>query len=197
MAPPAKIMIIRHAEEPQIQGWPPFGVQADGVRAQHGESLTVRGWQRAGALAVLFGPAISTLRDSRLAVPHRIYAENTPTRDETKWHCALETIMPLAERLGLTVNMFFAEGDEQALAADVLSRQDDVLIAWDDIRTLVRHLTCAININPIPEEWPWHRCDLVWVFTAPASSTERWGFDQVPQMLLAGDANSIISASDP
>jgi hypothetical protein len=191
-------MIIHHAEEPEGQIEPPFGVNSDGVRAKgDGSSLTIRGWQRAGALAVLFGTTTRALRDSRLAVPTRIYAENSPARlrETDRWNCAWETIMPLAARLALAPNLSFVEGDEQTLANDVLSQKSEtVLIAWDAVPILARHLMRigAGTINPIPENWPRERFDLVWVLTPPRSSAERWGFDQVPQMLLEGDANSII-----
>src|SRR5688500_19544554 len=45
-----KIMLIRHAEKPAKDG-APFGITAKGERSK--ESLEVRGWQRAGALANL------------------------------------------------------------------------------------------------------------------------------------------------
>jgi len=43
-----KIMVIRHAEKPTSHP-PPYGITLEGVREK--ESMTVRGWQRAGALA--------------------------------------------------------------------------------------------------------------------------------------------------
>jgi len=51
--PAQKIMIIRHAEKPEHHG--PRGVDENGNEDK--ESLTVRGWQRAGALVQFFGPS--------------------------------------------------------------------------------------------------------------------------------------------
>jgi hypothetical protein len=94
--PPAasKIMVIRHAEKPSGDG-PPFGVTADGEKDD--KSLTVRGWQRAGALACLFAPARGPLQSPALATPGVIFASQaSPTKGSQR---PPETIMPLAERI--------------------------------------------------------------------------------------------------
>ena len=51
--PAQKIMIIRHAEKPEHHG--PRGVDENGDEDK--KSLTVRGWQRAGALVQFFAPS--------------------------------------------------------------------------------------------------------------------------------------------
>ena len=58
--PASIIMVIRHAEKPDSGN---VGVQLDG--SQDADSLIVQGWQRAGALAVLFDPARSASRPRR------------------------------------------------------------------------------------------------------------------------------------
>ncbi len=47
---PSVVMLVRHAEKPLGAG-PPHGVTIDGTPDP--ESLTPRGWQRAGALVAL------------------------------------------------------------------------------------------------------------------------------------------------
>jgi hypothetical protein len=203
MAPPTKIMIVRHAEKPDAKEQPPFGVSASGE--QDWESLITQGWQRAGALVVLFDPGRGPLQDPRLVVPTRIYASNPTTaqgvsvdsdgtHDGSKSRRPLETITPLATKLGLTPDLSFTKGEEKKLAENVLTRSEAVLIAWlhQDIPKIVEHLVkSSATTNPIPQGWPGHRFDLVWVLTPPASSAAPWGFDQVPQLLLAGDENSV------
>jgi len=205
MAPPTKIMIVRHAEKPEVKNQPPFGMNTDGV--QDWESLIIQGWQRAGALAVLFDPSRGPLQDSGLVAPTLIYASNPrtvqgvladsdSTHEGSKSRRPLETITPLATKLGLRPDLSFAKGEEKKLADEVLSRSEAVLIAWQhqDIPKLVDHLVkSSATTNPVPQEWPGHRFDLVWVLTPPASSTAPWGFGQVPQLLLVGDENSVIS----
>ena len=61
-----KIMVIRHGEKP-LRTPPPYGVTAEGRREK--ESLTIRGWQRAGALAAFFAPTDGSFCDPILAQP--------------------------------------------------------------------------------------------------------------------------------
>lgn len=59
--PPPQIYLIRHGEKPAdpptptAAPSPPFGVDVNGNPSIH--SLLPRGWQRSGALTVLFAPA--------------------------------------------------------------------------------------------------------------------------------------------
>src|SRR5689334_18288999 len=64
-----KIMIIRHAEKPDDadQGVTPAGLPDR-------EDLTVRGWQRAGALGRFFAPRDERFADPHLATPDVIFA---------------------------------------------------------------------------------------------------------------------------
>src|SRR5580658_7743238 len=100
------IMIVRHAEKPENDGMP-YGITEDGV--VNSGSLTVRGWTRAGALANAF------MHPDRWGVPTpgAIYASR-PGEDKTLR--AMETVMPLAKRLGIDVDTSFRRGAEAALA---------------------------------------------------------------------------------
>ena len=66
-----KIMVIRHAEKPDDAGTV-FGVTAGGQ--QDPEELTVRGWQRAGALVTFFAPPDARFRDQRIEKPLTVFA---------------------------------------------------------------------------------------------------------------------------
>src|SRR5262245_51956449 len=132
-----KVIIIRHAEKPRDKGQPPYGVTSDGEADF--ESLTVRGWQRAGALVPLFLRA-----GGALAVPTVIYASRTgkDANGGSKSKRPRQTIAPLAKRLGLEPNLNFGKGDEAALAVDVLGQAGVVLISWQHelIAQIARHL---------------------------------------------------------
>src|SRR5437762_3288918 len=129
----SKVMIVRHAEKPEGKDHPPFGVTADGV--PDFESLTVAGWQRAGALISLFVPR--SLARGDLATPTVIYASRTraegdASADEggSKSKRPLQTVVPLAAKLHLQANVTFGKGEEAALALDVLAQSWVVLISW-------------------------------------------------------------------
>ena len=103
----AEILLLRHAEKPKgadgQHGFTPEGLE-------DGKSLSIRGWQRAGALAALLAP--NPLVGPRLPSPDRIYASafrkggGHSRRPE-------QTVLPLAQRLGLTVNSTWALHEER------------------------------------------------------------------------------------
>ena len=97
-----RIMIIRHGEKP---GDGTRGVDASG--AHDADSLTVRGWQRAGALPQVFG-----LRPE-LTAPRFVFACFQSKHSQR----ALDTVTPLADRLGLRVNTSVARDDETRMAS--------------------------------------------------------------------------------
>lgn len=192
---PQMIMMIRHGEKPTAKHQPPYGLTSDGE--QDFDSLTVRGWQRAGALATLFGSAGQRPPASGLETPSVIYAARPRgmgsegnALDGKKSKRPLETIEPLAARLGLSPDLGFAFGDEAALAAEVLTRQGPVLISWEHEK-LLEIAGYIVDDHPpsppLPQKWPGDRFDVVWVLTPPAAGGGAWNFLQVPQQLLAGD----------
>ena len=178
-----KIMIIRHAEKPagKIAG-------VDETGASSGHHLSVRGWQRAGALACLFAPAHGPLQNALLAKPAFIFASAAATDPEpgdTKSRRSEETVTPLAQLIGVDINLKFSKGQETALAQAALACDGPVLIAW-------RHEGIHVIANAIlgaevaPPSWPKDRFDVIFVFTLnPLDGT--YSFAQVMQWLLAGD----------
>jgi broad specificity phosphatase PhoE len=107
-------MIIRHGEKPD--GTHP-GIDANG-RPDPG-SLSQVGWTRARRLADLFAPLQGTPRPGILK-PMSIYAARSNNGGEGAR--TRETVAPLAQRLGITVNTSYGKGDETALIAEVASK---------------------------------------------------------------------------
>lgn len=185
MAQPQRIMIIRHAEKPYSddQGQN-IGVKLDG--SEDGESLVVRGWQRAGALSVLLASA--EIAQSRgLSVPQHLYASNPDSTTATggKSLRSKQTLIPLAERLGLIICMDWKKGEEAGLCRDVLKQNGTVLISWQHEQIPV--IAAAIPGGNIPQtrNWQDERFDLVWVFDRLPDNT--YSFKEIHQALLSND----------
>ena len=174
-----KIMIIRHAEKPSKDG-SIVGISDKGNPDP--EELTVRGWQRAGALVRFFAPASNQFSHPALAKPDVIFASRVAPH--SKSFRAQHTVSVLAAFLGIDLNLSHAKGEEDALVTDALSQSGTVLIAWEHeaIPGIVGGLVRANR--SIPQNWPDDRFDIVWIVN-PSSASD---FTQVPQMLLPGDS---------
>jgi hypothetical protein len=202
-APPSIIYIIRHGEKPAdppvvTPGQnppapaPPFGIDYQGNQDPH--SLLPRGWQRSGALAVLFDPATGSLQ-AGLQTPETLLSPSYGAPDKTASHRTYQTIEALSDRLGVAIVSDYAEGDEPALASNVVSQYSGVvLICWehDHIPSLASSLP-TVPGTTIPPTWPDDRFDVIWTFTL-APGTAQYTFAQIPQQLLSGDTDTVISA---
>jgi phosphohistidine phosphatase SixA len=177
-----RIMIIRHAEKHQ-PGSRDRGISEYGRPAHH--ELTVRGWQRAGALVHMFAPPGGLPDGSRIHTPRSIFASDA-TRDSPSLR-AMHTAGPLAATLGVQVNHAYAEGEEATLAAIVVAAPSPALIVWHHaaIPRLVTEF--AGKLPGCPVKWPEDRFDLIWILERNAPHAG-WSFCQVTQQLLPGDA---------
>lgn len=176
------LMLIRHAEKP-IGETGALGVTETGIASAG--SLTVGGWTRAGALVALFAPSHGEPPPG-LFRPTAIWAAS-PRGDLGQR--PEQTVVPLAARLGLSVNTRFGKGQEIDLAAALMSGHGAALVAWqhEEIPTIIAHLG---SITPLPPpQWSADRFDVVWVF---ARTSVGWTFSQVPQLLLAGDRADVM-----
>jgi hypothetical protein len=185
------IMIIRHGEKPAGKV---AGVNEAGSKSDH--DLSVRGWQRAGALACLFAPARGALQHGLLAKPAFIFASAAGDggTGSSRSRRSEETVMPLAERIGVAVDLRFSKGQEKALAEAAQACDGPVLIAWqhENISVIADFILGAqgaqiLGAQMAPESWPSDRFDLIFVLTLNALDG-RYSFAQVTQCLLAGDS---------
>ena len=180
-------MIVRHAEKPAGSGTPK-GVSADGLTDP--ESLTPRGWQRAGALVGLFVANPSDRQNPRLPTPSHLFASQVGPQSSSRR--PLETLQPLAERLGLTIDLRFLKEELGQLVQAVRGTDGVVLISWE------HHLIPSIanmligDTSSAPQIWPDDRFDLVWLID-PGAAGKPAGFRQVPQLLLSGDQATPIA----
>jgi len=201
--PPDTIYIIRHGEKPAdpppaaagqapAAPAPPFGVDFQGIQDPH--SVLPQGWQRSGALTVLFNPALGPLQ-AGLQTPEALLSPDYGNPDKTAEHRTHQTIQGLSDRLGLAIASDFAEGSEPELAASVVSSYSGVvLICWehDHIPAIATSLP-TVPGTVIPQPWPGDRFDVIWTFTlVPGSAPAQYTFGQIPQQLLAGDTNTVL-----
>ncbi len=188
-----KVMIIRHAEKPLVPDGLgqviPFGLLENGEHSKYG--LTVRGWQRAGALATLFAPEGAKFRSAQLATPNAIFASAISSHS---WSRRMQlTIAPLQQKLGpaAVVNTSFPKGEEERMVETALRCSGNVLVCWahDALPMIAARIVGAEK--DVPSLWPENRFDLVWVFDRLSGSLG-WSFKQVPQLLLRGDSTDLI-----
>jgi hypothetical protein len=180
-------MLIRHAEKPIPDG--ADGVTCDG-RPADSESLSQVGWLRAKALVDFF--VAPTAED--IEKPDFVFA----AAPEVGSKRPKQTVTPLAKRLwppaglNLDFNAVHPKEDVGGLVDSVMAVDGVALVCWE--HTLIPPLVAKLPKPPaVPQHWPGHRFDVVWVLTAIAGG---WRFDQTPQKLLPGDKNKIIQDND-
>jgi hypothetical protein len=177
------IFLIRHAEKPDGSA---NGVDITG--SSDADSLIPRGWQRAGAWAVFF-----TSKDG-LPAPNRIYAA-TPLNEKVAPHDKtgsnskrpVETVTPLADKLGQKLKEGFTKGQESALADEIKALNGITLVCWQhEIIPTIAKLIAGDDAG-VPDPWPDDRFDVVWRFQG--GSADSWSFDQVCPCLVQGDSS--------
>lgn len=191
--PELQIFIIRHAEKPG-EDWPGPGLDSHGE--QNKQSLVIRGWQRAGAWAALFGAGLG---GTDYPAPVKIYAADpdapaAPAAAADKpSRRPYETATPLAERLGQSVDKTYAKGQESQLATEVVALSGIVLICWEHkaiYESLCPDIAGKDKSNlKLPTDWPGDRFDVVLRFHRKDAS-DPWTFDQLFPMLMSGDSNT-------
>jgi len=178
------IMLIRHAEKPSKDG-AIRGVTVNGF--DDANELSVRGWQRAGALVRFFAPG-SESAPARMPRPDYLFAPGTTP--ELKSVRGRSTLAPLAGYLSLPTSTAFRKGEEALLAAAASQLPGPVLIAWEHhaLPDLARALVGGALATP--PEWPDHRFDMLWLFQHERDRAAEgvWRFSQIPMLLLAGDS---------
>lgn len=188
--PPRQILVIRHGEKPADGA---NGVDVSGEPNPH--SLTPLGWQRAGALAVLFAPVVGPQRPG-VATPEHLVCPSYRDRAATESHRTYQTLTALSGRLDVPIEYTCAAEDTAALVHWLLARGGTALVCWDHnhIPDIARHLPSATG-DGAPPEWPGERFDVIWSFTLVAGApAPRYAFAQMSQLLLPGDRDSAVTA---
>lgn len=179
-----EILLLRHAEKPDGSETH-IGLTAEGH--EDPKSLTIRGWQRAGALAALLAP--NPLIRARLPVPQRIYASafrkggGHSRRPE-------QTVEPLAQKLGCQVDLTWALHQEKAFGAALAVETGTALVCWQHqgLAELARAIAAPQSLSEIPSDWTWpDTCyDIIWSLRRDGPD-KPWHFSEHCQALLSGD----------
>ena len=133
-ATPAQILLIRHAEKPEI-----------------GNGLSEDGFKRAQALRHYFetNPAVT-----KFGTPVAIYA--MAPKDEDGSIRAIQTVAPLARDLNLEIHQDFTKKKIKDLAKEILSNPDYdgkmVLICWE--HKIIPDIAERLGVDPRPQDWP-------------------------------------------
>jgi hypothetical protein len=187
------ILIIRHAEKPG-ENWPGPGLTEDGEKDK--ESLVIRGWQRAGAWAALFGAGLG---GTHYPAPQVIYAAKLGASDDLIDGLSrrpAETIWALAPRLGLMPIESIAKGEEEKLVEQVLERSGVVLVSWEH-NAIISDILPRIPVikdSQLPAHWPGQRFDVVLRFDRAEGAAE-FSFCQLFPKLLWGDSDKPLGAA--
>ncbi|ORX49669.1 hypothetical protein BCR36DRAFT_583737 [Piromyces finnis] len=133
---------------------------------RHGEKinddltyLSPRGEARAYCLINVFG------NNGTYAKPQLIYAQSpTEKKQSTR---PRDTVVPLADALGLNVNLFYASGQIKKLVQDInKSTEDVVLISWSNDK--IPEIAEKFGISN-PPDWDNDTFDEIWMIYNSAS----------------------------
>jgi len=173
------IMVIRHGEKPASKSL--AGIDLNGQPDTH--SLTELGWMRAAYLPDLFTPLDGSGK-STLPTPNVVYASG-PGAGDGEGTRPRQTVGPLAEALGIAVDISYSRGQEADLVAAAASQAGPVLICWQH-QSIPAIGAAFANVSPAPPTtWPDDDYDEVWAF---GSTGDGWQFAQVSEGLLPGDS---------
>ena len=182
--PADRIIVMRHAQK-QTQEPKHIGVREDGTADP--ESLTVRGWQHAGALAAVFAGPLLEASSALGARPDVIFAAGVGKKKvrvggkevEIGSHSRrpVQTVTPLAETLGLALVTTYTKGEEPVLVADALGRPGTVLICCQQENIVDIGNLITGNNTTVPQSWPEEQYDVIYVFDRVG---DVWSFRQVP-----------------
>jgi len=188
--PALTVLVIRHAEKPH-ESWPGPGLNPSGSADK--KSLVIRGWQRAGSWAALFGGGLG---GDDFPPPTVIYAADAnATGGDDPSQRPLDTITPLAARLGLKPVVRFALGQEAQLVTEIFNLTGTILVCWEHkaiIHALLPGIAVGQRLPGLPTKWDGTRFDVVLRFDRIAPGAP-WAFRQLFPCLLSGDSNIPIA----
>ncbi len=160
---PSRVLVIRTAEV-------------------EGQKLSLRGQIRAVTLTPFF---LETDYLKTYGIPVAIFALKRSF--EIPNIACIETVTPLADKLGITIDSSYGAEELEKLANEIKNNPaftgKTVLVCWDNER--VNFLAEHLGVRPRPLPWPNEVFDRIWIMDFRPKSVE---FRNYPQRLLYGDS---------
>lgn len=164
------IHVIRHGEKP---------------KSKSDHTLNSTGLARAQALMGLFAPLDGVYR-AGIYRPDRIYA----SKGNTASMRPLQTVQPLAQRMGLSIiTKFDVEAAVSATAKELKAQTGVTLMSMEHSAIVAMCSKLGTSTPKIPSSWDSSRFDMVWTFVS-TDGGKSWKFTQTPELLLAGDKST-------
>ncbi len=164
-AAPAQIIVIRHGEKPDT-----------------GNDLDPQGQQRAQALVGFFEntPAVT-----QYGTPEAIYAM-APSDDDGSLR-PIQTVTPLAQNLGKTLNTAFNKKQGADMIQDVLKKFKGgmVLVCWE--HKAIPGLAQDLGYDAAPAKWKGKDFYSVWIFNLDTATGKVTSFSTMSEHVLPGD----------
>jgi hypothetical protein len=189
------VLVMRHAEKPDAND-PALGpgLTAEGTEDKH--SLVIRGWQRAGTWAALFGTGIAGPDYPKPDVVYAADPAQSSPEEGSRSKRPFNTIVALCNRLHLDPITTYGVGDEAALVKEVQQLTGIVLICWEHKRiaeAILPELTKGQKLPHLPATWDPARFDVVLRLDRVQAGAP-WSFRQLFPRLLAGDSDVPLSS---
>ena len=189
---PSLVICLRHGEKPgdaEDKDDPvgPGGPGLDQCGRVDRHALTLRGWQRAGALA---GTALCGCLDGLERAPAILVPSY---KDDYKGHRSFQTMLPLSARLGVEPRPVCRADEVDELTKQLEALEGVVVVCWehDALAQLAQGLTGDAELD-----WPGRRFDVLWL-VAPGETANDKRFEERDQRLLAGDRGLELGQASP
>jgi hypothetical protein len=165
-ADPAEVILIRHAEKPEV-----------------GNDLSLRGRERAAALAPYF---METPELLEFKTPVAIYAQRP--KNGTSSIRSVETVRPLANALHVKINDSFVREQFEQMVDEIRRKPEyeghTVLVCWE--HKVIPEIAAKLDAENAPKSWPDAIYDRTWLIKI--NQGQKPTFIDLPQRLLFGDS---------
>jgi len=180
---PAAVFIIRHGEK-ELALDPQGRPITEKGKPKYTKYLSLRGWQRAHAISF----DRNFFDNSEFGVPVAIFASPPPAATDSIR--PIETITPLAKRLGLKVNHTIPVGDQPKLAEYIMNNKafDGKLVVLSFEHHHIPGLAAAFKATEAPKTWANDVFDRIWEIRFDIKTGKVLSFSNNPQKLLFGDS---------